>query len=194
MSRVTVCSLSLAAVLLTSSLGSASQSPVSAALPASALIGCEGLPSSWVVDSRLRLLILDMRRRAPTFRRQVARLVQQSDLVVTVGVWQFGKAEGVAARTSLTLQGGLVRSAAVQIRVDAARLIVELIAHEFEHILEQLDGIDLTRWLGRSGVYRPGGQNHDGPIETERARRLGRIVAGEYAAAEAAMPACGAPS
>jgi hypothetical protein len=72
------------------------------------------------------------------------------------------------------------------------RQIVELIAHEFEHILEQLDGIDLTRWIGRSGVHRVGGGETDRPIETQRAQRMGRIVAGEYAAAPAAIPTCGA--
>jgi hypothetical protein len=194
MSRLTHCSLSLTAVLLASSLGSASQSPISVAAPASALIGCEALPASLIVDPRLRLLILDMRRRAPTFRRQIVRLVDQPGLVVTVGVWHFHKAEGVGARTYVTMKEGLVRAADVQVRVDTARPLVELIGHEFEHILEQLDGIDLTRWLGRSGVHRTSGQGQDGPIETERARRLGQIVAGEYAAAGSAIPACGGQS
>ena len=47
--------------------------------------------ASLVADRRpsLRPLLLDMRRRAPTFRRQVMRLVGQPDLVVTVGVWHM---------------------------------------------------------------------------------------------------------
>jgi hypothetical protein len=157
MSRVIHWSLSLTAVVLASSLGSASQLPVSAVPPASALSGCEGLPSSLVVDPRLRLLILDMRRRAPTFRRQVARLVDQPGLVVTVGVWPFPKAEDVGARTHLTVEKGRLRTADVQIRIDAARLVVELIAHEFE----QHPGAarsDRSRALGRPRRRAPPGR------------------------------------
>ena len=61
-----------------------------------------------------------------------------------------------------------------------ARLVAELIAHEFEHILEQLDGVDLNRWVGHSGVRRVGGNREGSPIETERACQVGRLVAGEY--------------
>lgn len=53
--------------------------------------GLRSLRSSLVVDPRLRFLILDMRRRAPTFRRQVARLANQPRLVVTLVVWQLKK-------------------------------------------------------------------------------------------------------
>jgi hypothetical protein len=88
-------------------------------------------------------------------------------------------------------EDGRLITADVRIRIDATRPVVELIAHEFEHILEQVDGIDLTRWIGRNGVYRVGSMDRGAPIETARARRVGRTVAAEYAAAPAAVPSCG---
>ena len=190
MSRVTAGSLFLATGLLASSADSAAQPVVATALPVSGVSGCESLPSSLVIDPKLRPLILDMLRRAPTFRRQLMRLVGQPDLVVTVA-WQSRPTDGAGARTRIIMEQGRVRAADVEIRVDAGALLVELVAHEFEHILEQLDGIDLVRWIGRSGVHRVAASSHDEPIETERARRMGRIVAGEYAAARSTTPSCG---
>ena len=50
-----------------------------------------------------------------------------------------------------------------------------LIAHEFEHILEQLDGVDLPLMASRagSGVHRVAGSEH---FETDRAIAAGRRV------------------
>ena len=57
--------------------------------------------------------------------------------------------------------------------------IVELIAHEIEHIIEQLDEIDLASkaTVPHSGVKA---LDHDGPVfETVRARVIGVRVAQE---------------
>jgi hypothetical protein len=91
----------------------------------------------------------------------------------------------VRARTSITRVDGELRAAAVRVNAGDGLAVVELVAHEFEHILEQLDGVVLSAWAGRSGVYRVGGDATDGPFETERARQIGRRVAGEFAAATA---------
>jgi hypothetical protein len=55
---------------------------------------------------------------------------------------------------------------------------VELIGHEFEHAIEQAEGVDL-----RSLVESRGGAAYitaDGAFETARAVRVGRIVAEEF--------------
>ena len=51
----------------------------------------------------------------------------------------------------------------------------ELIAHELEHILEQLDGVDLQAQAGNGVVWKAG----DGVFETRRAIEAGRRVARE---------------
>ena len=53
--------------------------------------------------------------------------------------------------------------------------LTELIAHEFEHVLEQLDGVDLQA-LAHTGDAR---QLADGAFETARAVTAGQRVAGE---------------
>jgi hypothetical protein len=54
---------------------------------------------------------------------------------------------------------------------------MELLAHELEHVIEQLDGIDLAAKaaLARSGVRTC----VDGTFETNRAARVGSLVAVE---------------
>ena len=152
---------------------------------------CEVMAGSLHIAPPLRGVVVDLCRRSPTFRRQVARLTDADGLTVTVhrlvlpppstALWR--------AQTLITRVGGLVRSADVQVPAGDARLMAELIAHEFEHILEQLDGVDLKRWVGRSGVRRVGADREGSPIETERAQQVGRLVAGEYAAAAAEITA-----
>jgi hypothetical protein len=152
---------------------------------------CEVMAGSLRIAPVLRGVVADLCRRSPTFRRQVARLTDADGLTVTVQrlVVPPTSASLWRAQTMITRVGGRVRSADVQVPAGDARLVAELIAHEFEHILEQLDGVDLRRWLGRSGVRRVGADREGSPIETERAHEVGRIVAGEYAAAAAELTA-----
>ncbi len=51
----------------------------------------------------------------------------------------------------------------------------ELLGHEFEHLIEQLDGVDLSA-MARGGEAR---RLTDGAFETERAIAAGQQVAGE---------------
>ena len=151
---------------------------------------CRDLPRSLQVVPRLRPTVLEMCRRAPTFRRQLARVAEEPGLVVTIDVWRTRWSERVRASTRIGRELGHLRSADMQIRIDENDRVVELIAHEFEHILEQLDGIDLEVWVGRSGVYRVG-DGHDEAIETARARYIGRQVAAEYAGAPSVLARSG---
>jgi hypothetical protein len=66
----------------------------------------------------------------------------------------------------------------------AARAIAEIVGHEFEHILEQMEGLNL-RMLSRvrgSGVRESAFEVY----ETARAQRAGRIVAAELSAPQTA--------
>jgi hypothetical protein len=153
--------------------------PPSSAAWRSPAVRCEAMTGRLRIAARLRPMLAEMCRRAPTFRRQVARLVSEPELVVTISETAFPPRTPWRARTTIDSVSGRVRSADVQVQPGDPRAFAELIAHEFEHILEQLDGVALARWIGRSGVDRIG---RDGPIETERARQVGLLVAGEYQA------------
>ena len=142
---------------------------------------CEIKAAALRIAPTLSSVVADMCRRSPTFRRQVARLADADGLTVTVRLGAFAPTSSWRAQTLITQVAGHVRSADVQVPAGQKRLVAELIAHEFEHILEQLDGVNLKRWIGHSGVRRVGARE-TGPIETERANQVGRLVASEYAA------------
>ena len=144
---------------------------------------CEASAEKLRIEPVLRAVVADMCRRSPTFRRQVIRLARQPGLEVRLQPGRFSTFGGIRARSALTRVDGQLRVAVVEVPAGHSVLLAELVAHEFEHILEQLDGVNLAAWAGRSGVYRVGGDNREGPFETERSRQVGRIVAGEFAAA-----------
>jgi hypothetical protein len=150
---------------------------------------CEVMAGGLRIADELRPVVVDLCRRSSTFRRQVARLADADGLTVVVQQVPCSSTSTWQAQTVIARVGGQVRAAHVQVQAGSTRLETELIAHEFEHILEQLDGVDLKKWIGHSGVYRVGPEQRDGPIETERARQVGRLVAGEYEAASAEITA-----
>ena len=121
----------------------------------------------------------------------MARLADAGGLTVTVRLVVLPSTSPCRAQTVIARVDGQVRSADVQVPAGHTRLVVELIAHEFEHIVEQLDGVDLRRWVGHGGVHRVGADQAAGPIETERARQVGLLVAGEYTASTMEIAALG---
>ena len=146
---------------------------------------CETLAATLHIAPTLKPIVTEMCQRAPTFRRQVVRLARHRGLGVRVSLGPPVANGRARARTTMTRVDGQLHSAIVDVPFGDAALVVELVAHEFEHILEQLDGVDLNAWAGRSGVERLGRSNRDGPFETERARQVGRVVAVEYLSAGA---------
>jgi Tol biopolymer transport system component len=114
-----------------------------------------------------------MWRRSPTFRRQCARLSAAGQLSVVLLPEDAARHPSFFARTVMTNDNGALRSAHVYIT--RFHNPVELIAHEFEHVLEQLDGIDLSAHLSTGNVSR----REDGALETLRATEVGRRVARE---------------
>ena len=153
--------------------------------PASGIVGgwqspatrCEVMAGSLRIAPALHDVVADLCRRSPTFRRQVARLADADGLTVTVRLGAFQPTSSWRAQTVITQVGGHVRSADVQVPAGDGRLVAELIAHEFEHILEQLDGRDLPKLANNhsNGVWYSGSD----VIETDRAIRAGRTVRDE---------------
>ena len=82
---------------------------------------------------------------------------------------------GPRARTQITQVAGKRLLATVEI--NPLGDFMELLAHELEHIIEQLDGVDLAArsTVARSGVWGC----MDGTFETSRAVRVGTLVANE---------------
>ncbi len=124
------------------------------------------------ISAELRRSVGAMLQASPTFRQQFARILGVPRLVVH-------------ARVSGALLGQSVRARSVIRRYDTGLLVVlmeigpgpgerEWIAHEFEHVIEQIDRMPpqaLGEHPGR--VSWDGG---DGMIETSRAVRAGQAV------------------
>lgn len=126
----------------------------------------------------VRTLIEQIYRASPTFRRQWARLAQ-ARMLVKITLDHEWIADGSCARSIITRTRGL--RVHIELRAadpDAARHL----AHEIEHALEALDGVDLVDAAARRlhGIVRRGRT-----FETRRALAIGRQVAAEVGLARA---------
>ena len=120
----------------------------------------------------LRPLVEAMLRRSPTFRQQCRRLVNARLGSISL---RREMLRGSRALTDVTAVKG--RLFAI-VRLGAGDDDVELIAHEIEHIIEQLDGVDLRAraQLSGTGVFLCS----RGTFETVRSIRAGLKVAQEF--------------
>jgi hypothetical protein len=114
-----------------------------------------------------------MWRSSPTFRRQCSRLVAAQDLRIVLHLEELQRRPSFDARTVFVRQAGVLVAARVFLSVSPAA--AELIAHELEHVLEQLDGVDLAAHVGSGNVWK----REDDTFETRRATDMGRRVARE---------------
>ena len=112
-----------------------------------------------------------MCQRSPAFRRQIARIGAARTVRVRVLPEDRPRpTAGVDARTAFTFDGGTLVSAHVYLRMTPQ--VPRFIAHEIEHILEQLDGIDLRAQAGNGVVWK----SNDTTFETRRAIEAGLLV------------------
>ncbi len=136
------------------------------------------VPENISVDVEYRLLLETMLARSSTFRRQCLRIANEQSLAVHLRRTPARLAGGVRATTQVSRQSGSGIVARVTLHpFDNA---IEMIAHEFEHVIEQLDDIDLEEKArrARSGVHATYG---DGlAFETRRALRVGLQVVAEF--------------
>jgi len=130
------------------------------------------IPANLSVPSTFRSTTEKMLERSPMFRRQCARLAAAPHLAVVVRM-MHPLTGGPRARTQISRadQNRLVAS----VEINPLGDFTELLAHELEHVIEQLDGIDLAAKaeVAHSGVRAC----NDGTFETSRAVRIGTVVA-----------------
>jgi len=133
------------------------------------------LSSTIEVCPLYRSAVADMLRYSPTFQRQYSRLARTPYLHVEIAPSLLG---GKPAGSAITRIARHSAGMEADVQLGPSGDPVLLIAHEFEHILEQLDGVDLASMATRvaTGVYIVAGSEH---FETERAIAAGRQVASE---------------
>ena len=136
---------------------------------------CAGnLPATVSVAQDLQRHIGSMLATSSTFRAQCGRIARAQSLIVLIRVDPALVERSFRARTSFgrTTRGALV----AQVRVSLRTNPVEWIAHELEHVVEQLDGLSLPALAaGRQGAWL----SAEKMFETMRAIDAGRRVAAE---------------
>jgi hypothetical protein len=135
--------------------------------------GTPALPDSIALGDGLQPIVRSLLERSPKFREQCRAIAAAPRLRATVSVSYRNGIGATRARTSFRQnQWGAL---AAEIEIHGALELTELIAHEFEHLIEQLDGVDLKA-LAREGEAR---RLANGAFETDRAIAAGQQVAGE---------------
>jgi hypothetical protein len=134
------------------------------------------LPQDSDIPPVCRPLLDDMWRGSATFRRQWIRVAAaRVQVAITLDTSPNDRAR---AHSEISRRSGLrVR---ISLRV-VDREAIALIAHEIEHVLEQLDDVDLVGALA-SNVHGASATGRPPAFETRRAVVVGRLVAGEVAA------------
>jgi hypothetical protein len=130
-------------------------------------------PSNLAAGAVFQPFLDSMWRSSPTFNRQCRRLVAAARLKVVIRLEEPQRRASFYARTVLERQDGVL--VAAHVFLSPTPNAVELIAHEVEHVLEQLDGVDLEAQIGSGNVWK----REDGAFETRRATEVGRRVARE---------------
>jgi hypothetical protein len=145
------------------------------------------LPPNISAPEPIKRVLCVMLKRSPSFRQQCYLIGEAHHLQITIRIVVGVPGSNCRARSEVTRYSA-GRIMFQTLLVAARRDTVEVIAHEFEHALEQIEGIDLkslARIAGK-GVYRLG----DGSFETERAMKAGQRIAQEfYQAAKTAQAA-----
>jgi hypothetical protein len=136
------------------------------------------IPRNLIVAPIFREHVQMMRALSPTFRQQCIRLAHEPRLTVVLGSDSAAVPTETRASTKITRErnGGL----RAVVRIKQREHVTELIAHEIEHVIEQLDGVDLKRMaaMNASGVHQCRCAETDS-FETVRA-----VLAGEQVARE----------
>lgn len=134
---------------------------------------CPSLPQNIVAPGVYRTWVEDLISRSPTLLAQCQLIAASPDVTVRITAARPQSCCRAAATFRRERDGRLCAVIALPVSVDFA----ELLAHEFEHVLEQIEGIDLAvqARIRDSGVYRVSYRRY----ETVRAREAGRAAARE---------------
>jgi len=116
-----------------------------------------------------------MLERSPTFREQYQRILHTPLVIITARVEAAVLSTSFRARSTIRRYGSGLLIVLMEIAPGANQ--AQWIAHEFEHVVEQLDGIDVG--ADAAAGHRHSWYTGDRAVETLRAVRAGRQVEDE---------------
>lgn len=130
------------------------------------------LPSN-IEAGMLQPVFIELLQQSATFRQQCARIGATRVLHVRIHIG-VTLDDGARAQTIINRYdaGGIRAEVTVRFSED----YLELVAHEFEHILEQIDGVVLRDEVAAGRAWR----TPNGAFETRRASDAGMRVRQEY--------------
>ena len=135
------------------------------------------LPADSDIPAMAHPLLDDMWRASATFRRQWTR-VAAAQVRISIAFDKSMATDSVHAQSEITRKPDL--SVRISLRlVDQAA--AQHLAHELEHVLEQLDEVDLAQAVA-SHVHGASARGTPPVFETRRAIVVGRLVAAEVQA------------
>ena len=132
------------------------------------------LPANVTLRADLAKVLRRIHDRSPTFRAQCERIAGAHHLQVTIHI-DTSIPSRCRAFTIVSRRGYDIRA---EVHLPPSSSLTELVAHEFEHILEQIEGLNLRKLAQKkdSGVREVEGR----AFETDRAQQIGRVVAAEH--------------
>ena len=135
------------------------------------------MPCRVVAQGHLRVLLEELWSRSVTFRQQCRRLAGARAMVLLQGASASETVWNAESRIGRLGDGRVM----ARVRVRTGRESVEVIAHELEHVLERVDGVQFALDALRRGS---GTTIAGGAFETRRATEAGRTVAKEVRRSE----------
>ncbi len=137
----------------------------------------EALPSNVIMPKDLKPFLRRMIERSRTFRLQCQKIGSATQLRIAIElVPRLSECQCRALSNIKRYDTGFVLIK-VQIIVPNIHL-VEVIGHEFEHALEQIEGLDLRRLASTQSEYIY--KSEGGGFETKRAMRAGIAIEQEF--------------
>ncbi len=149
-------------------------SPYREALSTRSLDLVDMLPPDSDIPAMSHSLLDEMWRGSATFRRQWTRVAAARVRIAIA----FDKSSAI---DSVHAQSEITRKPDLRVRISlrlADRAATEYLAHELEHVLEQLDEVDLAHAVA-SHVHGAKANGTPPVFETRRAIVVGRLVAAE---------------
>ena len=130
------------------------------------------MPPTIQVETLLRSTTARMLEKSPTFRRQCDLIGASPTIVVKVRVVPAPRNSFTRATTTFRRYTSGITVADVEI--PAASRLIELLAHEFEHIAEYVEGVDLK--VLANDHPEEAFKLRDGSYETSRAMQAGKAA------------------
>lgn len=143
---------------------------------------CDRLPRNVQIYEMFRPTVQLLIEQSPTLQRQCRIIAAAVHVRIVI---QTRSPEGGPARARATIarhEAGALRATIV---LPISQDMPELLAHELEHVIEQIEGVDLAALARRDSSQAT--RDHQGTFETARATRAGQAAAAEIETRQAEL-------